>query len=141
MIYEFTVPNRAVPLTRPRINMSKVFGRSKGPLVYTPYKCKKYQKLVADCFKKAYPDAVFLNHPIRAVIQFRIKTPGTPSKFAHRPDIDNYLKSVLDGLDGVAYEDDAFVTSVTAEKFYVDTKDEELTVIRLWSNPWRGQTS
>lgn len=33
-----------------------------------------------------------------------------------RGDIDNYVKSILDGLNGVAFTDDKFIRSITVEK-------------------------
>jgi Holliday junction resolvase RusA-like endonuclease len=38
-----------------------------------------------------------------------------------RPDIDNYLKSVLDGCTGIIFKDDSQVTYVTASKVYSTT--------------------
>jgi len=45
-----------------------------------------------------------------------------------RPDLDNYLKFVLDALHGVFYDDDSKVTRVTAAKYYSMTPRTELTV-------------
>jgi Holliday junction resolvase RusA-like endonuclease len=38
-----------------------------------------------------------------------------------KPDIDNYLKSVLDGCNGILFKDDSQVTYVTASKVYSTT--------------------
>lgn len=35
-----------------------------------------------------------------------------------RPDIDNFVKSILDGLNGLAWEDDGQIVKITAEKYY-----------------------
>lgn len=35
-----------------------------------------------------------------------------------KPDTDNIIKAVLDALNGLAYEDDSEVVSVTAKKYY-----------------------
>ncbi len=40
-----------------------------------------------------------------------------PSK---KPDIDNIVKAIMDGLNGVAYKDDALVVKIMAQKFYGD---------------------
>jgi crossover junction endodeoxyribonuclease RusA len=42
------------------------------------------------------------------------KYPDGASKL--RGDVDNYLKTVMDGLNGVAWEDDKQVHAVVAEK-------------------------
>lgn len=47
----------------------------------------------------------------------RSGTVYTPGK----PDIDNILKVVLDGLNGIAYEDDKQVTMTQCKKVYADT--------------------
>ena len=36
-----------------------------------------------------------------------------------KPDIDNIIKSIQDGLNGVAYDDDCQVVSITANKIYI----------------------
>ena len=38
-----------------------------------------------------------------------------------RPDIDNYLKAVLDGCNGVAFLDDSQVVAIYATKRYAET--------------------
>lgn len=38
--------------------------------------------------------------------------------FMSRPDIDNLVKLVLDALNGTAYEDDAQITGLSAQKVY-----------------------
>lgn len=38
-----------------------------------------------------------------------------------KPDIDNILKVVLDGLNGIAYEDDKQVVLTQCKKVYADT--------------------
>ena len=37
-----------------------------------------------------------------------------------KPDLDNVIKSVCDGLNGVAYDDDKQITFITAAKYYGD---------------------
>jgi len=45
-----------------------------------------------------------------------------------KPDIDNVIKIVLDALNGVAYNDDAQVTEVIANKYYSDKPRLEIEV-------------
>lgn len=35
-----------------------------------------------------------------------------------KPDIDNILKSVFDGLNGIAFKDDTQIIRIQTEKFY-----------------------
>ena len=37
-----------------------------------------------------------------------------------RPDLDNYIKAVLDGLNMAAFDDDGAITNITASKLYAD---------------------
>ena len=39
-----------------------------------------------------------------------------------RPDLDNYLKAILDGLNEIAFTDDSLVCKIQAEKKYGDEK-------------------
>ena len=45
-----------------------------------------------------------------------------------RPDIDNVIKTICDGLNGVAYYDDSQVVEVTAEKRYSDEPRVEVSI-------------
>ena len=49
-------------------------------------------------------------------------------KATKKPDIDNVIKSVLDGLNGVAYEDDKQVVKLTANKYYGVQPRVEITI-------------
>lgn len=47
-----------------------------------------------------------------------------------RPDLDNYLKAVLDGLNGCAFEDDSQIIRTIAEKLYTDSP---FVHVRIWA--------
>ena len=57
---------------------------------------------------------------------------------AHRPtvkpDVDNYIKSTLDGLNGLLWGDDNQIVKIVAEKFYSDRPRIEIEVERLEQN-------
>ena len=46
-------------------------------------------------------------------------------------DVDNYSKSILDGLNGVAYEDDDQVVELQVRKYKVKRKEEERAEIEI----------
>lgn len=53
-----------------------------------------------------------------------------------RPDLDNYLKSVFDGLDGITWKDDSQIVSLSSEKYYstnprVEIKIQELETVGI----------
>jgi Holliday junction resolvase RusA-like endonuclease len=43
-----------------------------------------------------------------------------------KPDCDNLAKSILDALNGIAYDDDSQICSLTVHKFYGDTPRVEV---------------
>lgn len=51
---------------------------------------------------------------------------------AHRPivksDVDNYIKSTLDGLNGLLWEDDRQIVDIIAHKYYSDHPRIEIEV-------------
>jgi len=133
----FVIPGRAVALMRPRINMGAIrrfkgAGKGGGPLVYTPYKCKKWQKLVKDTIAKL-PRVPRFEYPTHFTATFYLKRPGKFSKYALRPDIDNYVKNLMDGLEGALFEDDSCVTGIMAVKQWVDDRESERTLVSVSS--------
>ena len=126
----FVIPGPAQAKQRPRINRQT--GR-----VYTPNATHKYEKLV----KESYGDnPCFKNQFISVKITFKFTIPKSYTKAEYyealvgdiRPkkaDIDNYIKSVLDGLNGVAFTDDRYICHLEAEKIY--TEGEAETIVEI----------
>ena len=130
-IVKFTVPGKAVPKARPR--------RGKYGGVYTPKNTVHYENLVKLSAQYHFDKPV--DAPIELHVKFKLPRPKkiiwktkpmpevpTPSK----PDLDNLLKSVIDGLSGVAFYDDRQIWKITAEKVYHagDDKPEVMIEIR-----------
>lgn len=89
------VPGRPVPKARPRVTRRGT---------YTPAKTKAYELAVGlswdgPCFEGD------------VAVELRFDLPNYK-----RVDIDNLIKSVLDGLNGRAYKDDGQVVRVIANK-------------------------
>lgn len=121
MRVEFTVPGACQAKQRPRINRNT--GR-----VYTPNATHKYEKKVRECYEGNY---YFDDEYISIKIIFKFDIPKSYSKKKHsealegiiRPqkaDIDNYIKSCLDGLNKVAYKDDKYIIRLEAEKIFAE---------------------
>ena len=134
MKVEFTVPGPAKAKERPRVG--------KGGRIYTPNGTHKYEKLVKNIYqeKGIY---YFDNEYISIKIIFKFEIPKSYNKKKHsealegiirptRADIDNYIKSVLDGLNKVAYADDRYIYKIEAEKRYTEGEARtEITIENL----------
>lgn len=101
--------------------------------VYTPNKTAKYEKQIA----KAYTDAGGKCIPADCYVSVNVSAffpvPKSYSKKKRedclerrlrpdkKPDMDNILKVVLDGLNRVAYEDDKQVVELIGRKYYTES--------------------
>ena len=101
--------------------------------VYTPTKTEKYEKAIA----KAYIDADGKCIPSDCYVSVNVSAffpvPKSYSKKKRedclerilrpdkKPDMDNILKVVLDGLNRVAYEDDKQVVELIGRKYYTES--------------------
>lgn len=121
---EFFVAGKPVGKGRPRFTHS---GH-----VFTPERTRTYEKTVAWECRKAMEGKLPSVHPQRVSVEVMVKPPKSWSKAKTknalggliapgRPDIDNYLKAVLDGCNGVAFLDDSQVVAVYATKRYAET--------------------
>ena len=65
-------------------------------------------------------------------IKKKVTNPDRYYRFkSTRPDIDNLVKSVMDGLNGVAYKDDGQVAMVHAQKEYSDEDSLYIMVMNI----------
>ena len=109
------IPGRPVPKTRPRLGV-----RGRTAYVYTPPQTKEYEKLVGWVAKAAGCRPVKM--PVAVVLDVYIK---------RKLDADNIAKSILDGLNGIAYEDDDQVVELLVRKHKVKRKEEERVEIEI----------
>lgn len=124
MIY-FKVDGAAVPKQRPRIS---------GRRAYTPKRTKDYEERVLNEFCSSYRGfypAFGKDTPVRICISVIQEIPKSWSKkkraqaesgeivpLSRNGDVDNIAKSILDALNGFAYEDDCQVTTLIITKQY-----------------------
>jgi len=61
-------------------------------------------------------------------IVFRVRRPKTVKRDypTVAPDLDKYIRGVLDALTGIAYQDDSQVIDIKAEKVYSDTAGADI---------------
>ena len=122
---EFTVEGAAVPKQRPRIS---------GRQAYTPKRTKDYEEHVRRTFCSSYTGPVPAfekDMPVRVSINIFQAIPKSWSKkkqhqavlgeilpLSRNGDVDNIAKSILDALNGYAYEDDSQVVTLIITKAY-----------------------
>ena len=121
----FVVDGTAVPKQRPRISRGRA---------YTPKRTKDYEERVLEAFRSScsgfYP-AFGKDVPVSVCIRIVQAVPKSWSKtkclqaergeivpLSRNGDIDNIAKSILDALNGFAYEDDCQVTTLIITKQY-----------------------
>lgn len=127
---EFTVIGKIQPKQRPRFVRRGSFIQT-----YTPQATLDYQKLVADSYLENYGNLKLLTGALKVEINAFFNVPKSYSKkkkaelygkpnTQHNGDIDNVAKSILDGLNGVAWDDDTIVYDLHITKWYTLSDDE-----------------
>ena len=129
MRVDFIIPSAPVPKSRPRFNTNT--GRA-----FTDNKTRVFENIVSLAYGTRH---YFDDSYIRIRMKFKFEIPKSYSKKKRiealegkiRPtkaDIDNYIKSVLDGLNGRAFKDDRYVYAVLAEKEYSEEVGIEVSI-------------
>lgn len=123
----FEVLGTPVPQHRPRFSRAGKFVRTYNVKEDNTYREKLYWEA-----KKAIKRPIERGIALRVDIEvFRALPASLPQSKrdlaalgvlqpATRPDIDNYLKQIFDGLNGIVWEDDGQIVTVTASKWYSD---------------------
>lgn len=111
----------------------------RGIRLYDPKKVSVYKKQLAMMCKFQYKQAP-LTGPLMVELNFFRHVQSSLSKRerelrlsgSHRPvvkpDTDNYIKSTLDGLNGLLWEDDNQIVDLVAHKYYSDNPRVEIEV-------------
>ena len=102
---------------------------------YTPKKTSDFEANIKRLAMHQWNRPVLLG-PVKASIYFilpRPKSRKTGVWVSVRPDLDNYIKSVLDALNGITWEDDAQVCMLHAEKQYADSMTSPRIVVMVSS--------
>lgn len=132
----FTFEIEPVPQLRPRVS-SRPYVR-----VYDPPKVKQFKSLLHSLAVHQYtkppmigPLSVSLTfyRPVQSSISKteRERRLSNESKPVVKPDTDNYIKSTLDSLNGVLWNDDSQIVKITGEKRYSENGKIVITVTQL----------
>lgn len=120
MTISFCVSGKPQGKSRPRFS-------SRSGAVYTPRKTKAYESRIAIAYHISGGKMFTGKVQVRVFAYFKIPDSWPKKKkeeaadgriIPGKPDIDNILKVVLDGLNGYAYADDKCVAAVTCSKWY-----------------------
>jgi Holliday junction resolvase RusA-like endonuclease len=124
---EFSVYGEPVAKGRPKFSVRGGFARA-----YTPKKTQISESNFRTQAMPYKPDSL-IDTPINIGIKIYKAIPKSKSKRfktdaengeelpKSRPDLDNYIKTVFDALNGVFWTDDSLICGLTAQKFYGNT--------------------
>lgn len=121
----FTVAGQPQGKGRPRIGKVGTHAR-----MFTPQKTVAYEGLIAYAAQQAMAGAPMLDAPLNVNLFINCQVPASWSQKKQRqalageffpttkPDIDNVVKAVFDGLNGVLWRDDVLVIDCMIVKRY-----------------------
>ena len=124
----FTVPGQPQGKGRPRIGRIGAHAR-----MFTPAKTVSYEGLIAHAAQQAMAGQPMLTGAVVLTLLLECQMPASWSAKKQRaalagevypttkPDADNVLKAICDGLNGVAWRDDVQVVDVMMRKRYAAT--------------------
>lgn len=128
MIVSFTIPGK--PFAKQRARATRQ-GR-----VYTPKETVSFERAVGQLAAQHFPAPI--DGPVRLTIIATFRPPESWSnkkRVAHigqphtqRPDIDNCIKAISDGLNRIAWADDGQVAEILGRKIWGET---EQTIVQV----------
>lgn len=135
MIY-FIIPGRPFAKQRPR------FSRSSGH-AFTPGETVSFERQVGIIASQLFPEplsgpvliqicAVF-SPPVSASKKRRVESLGRPH--TQKPDLDNIVKAITDGLNRIAFADDSQIAAIHASKTWGEAAETVVHVSGLNERP------
>lgn len=124
----FTIPGQPQGKQRPRIGKFGAHTR-----MFTPAKTVAYEGLVAHAAHQAMDGRPLIEGPVAVQMDLQCQVPASWPKRKQlqalegqirpttKPDIDNVVKAVFDGCNGVLWRDDVQVVELTLRKRYSET--------------------
>jgi len=121
----FTVPGEPIGKGRPRATT-----RAGHAALYTPKKTANYESLIAHAAYQAMAGAVPLECACQVQLSITVGVPASWSKKKQaaallgevlptkKPDTDNVVKAVFDGMNGVVWRDDVQAVDLFVRKRY-----------------------
>ena len=128
-VIRIVVKTEPVAKGRPRTTLH--FGRV---WTFTPQKTKTAQEFLKARLLKHTKDSFPPHTSVKlTAVFYRTKSKYLPRKELmpfRKPDLDNFLKLLLDAINGILVEDDAQITSISAKKRWT-TKNYGYITIKL----------
>ncbi len=123
-----TIPGRPVGKGRPR-----VVSRGGHVRAYTPERTRVFEGIVAQLAHAAIRDCSHIwprgaDYAI-SVNAYVSHTKGGSIRIGDCPDLDNVIKAVCDGLEGIAYENDRQVVGIVDSWTHHVAEDERTEVV------------
>lgn len=118
-----------VPIAKGRAKFAR---RGNFVTTYTPEKTARYENLVKMAAQHAMAGSPAITGPVTLACRFVMPIPASYSKkraqacldgqepHCKKPDLDNLLKSIKDGCNGVVWRDDCQVVALISKKHYGD---------------------
>lgn len=137
-VVTITIPGEPKAKGRGRIGMLN--GR---PMIFTPPETRENENNIRHFARRAMGDKKPFGCPVYVKIYAYKSVPESKSKTwkqaaldgklfpTNKPDIDNYIKSALDALNGIVWIDDIQVTDVYSRKRYSETPHMQIIVSPL----------
>lgn len=138
MIAQFSIPGEPVAKGRPRMSSRNGFARA-----YTPQKTIAFEGRVGFAGSQAMAGEPPVEGALCLSVDVRLPIPASWSRKRQeeaalgrirptsRPDVDNFIKGVADGLNGIVWKDDSQVVELRATKFYSLTPRVDVLVTRI----------
>ena len=138
----FVVPGEAVGKGRPRV--STIGGHAR---MFTPTKTANYETLIAMAAQQAMNGRDLIAGPVMVEMKIVVSVAQSWSKKktaealqglvmpTKKPDADNVLKAICDGINGIVFKDDVQVVNVSLSKRFGETPGVLVRVVPLEGKP------
>ncbi|KVR05096.1 endodeoxyribonuclease RusA [Burkholderia ubonensis] len=135
---EFVVPGKPVAKGRPRFARHGAHVRT-----FTPEATERYENLVKMAARAAMRDTQPYEGPVRLIVNIGLPIPTSWSQkrqdaaaagaigATKKPDADNVVKALKDGMNGVVYADDGQVVDLWISKRYARVPGVRIEAIEL----------
>lgn len=135
-VIKFTVPGAPVGKGRPKVSTRG----GKFAKMYTPEKTANYETLVALAAQQAMVGRTLLSGPVEVQMAILLPIPASWSKKKQaaaiagqvyptkKPDADNVVKAIFDGINGVVWNDDVQACDILVRKRYAETPGVQVLV-------------